>query len=49
MADCAERFCSARDREVLADEPEVLDFFDYLPNGVNYIRQRVVEALEIRF
>ena len=28
---------------------KVLDFFDYLPNGVNYIRQRVVEALEIRF
>ena len=27
---------------------KVLDFFDYLPNGVNYIRQRVVEALEIR-
>ncbi len=26
----------------------ILDFFDYLPNGVNYIRQRVVEALEIR-
>ena len=28
MADCAERFCEKHDREALADEPEVLNFFD---------------------
>ncbi len=28
MADCAERFCANHDRTVLADEPDVLKFFD---------------------
>ncbi len=28
MADCAERYCENHDREALADEPEVLNFFD---------------------
>ena len=28
MADCAQRYCDTQDRGVLADEPEVLDFFD---------------------
>ena len=28
MADCAEKYCGTHDRASLADEPEVLDFFD---------------------
>ena len=28
MAECAEKYCGAHDRNVLADVPEVLDFFD---------------------